>query len=245
MQRSDLSRRSVLNSIGAGAGAVSIASVGSAEETGFHLRSRYRSPDQVEEAVEEHASEVITELHERDILGQASVSALNLDNQIEAATVNSTDSSAVTIAQSETEGYSVMQLSDEGEAPPTALIAVSKKTRSHRLALFVQPEREDGYAVVVPKGNEQRFLIDTSYDSAKLVKSECGTRSTCGEVCSCTNNGRQAYYNYIRKDCYRDPGGIGDSCICKEVSSRCGGGDCSCSSQECGDCCEGDCGGWF
>jgi hypothetical protein len=235
-------RRSILKNLGAaGAGGIAASSgLAAASSSGRadpadvakRKRQKYKKSKNAKKAVRKHGMSVLKELHERDFIRNPSVATLALNRFF--SDIRGMD------AEFEEEGYGLTTFANEGDEFLTSLLLISKNTDTHRMALYVQPERQKSYAIVQPDDGD-RFMISPSRETVKLQSGSCSDRSYCGATCKCVNSGRQSYSNYVTEECYWDP--YVERCYCNQTGSECGGNGCSCSLQYCGGCCSADCGG--
>lgn len=76
----------------------------------------------------------------------------------------------------------------------TAFASLSASSETHELALFVQPERDEAYALVESKEGDERLLVsDSSVSPAGCIRESCTNTScsTCydkGETYECDEN---------------------------------------------------------
>ncbi|MCL9812296.1 hypothetical protein [Natranaeroarchaeum aerophilus] len=259
-------RRSILKQLGgvsAGTATLSSVAAASPDDTPQPLRerqrleSKYKNTGRIRKAVNEYASTLLNELQQREILPRANVSVLNTESVLKGR-----DSVRAELKE---EGVAVTTFEKteeqhtDGDAGLQPLIMISKNTQTHNIAIYIKPRESKSYAIVDPDSDRERFLIAPHREEVKLPKNpdigaafstagvvavdryDCPDKEYCGSTCSpCANNGRQVKRDHIVEECFYSPKNM--ECVCEEVSSTCGG-DCNCSSQECGYCCPGDCDG--
>ena len=101
----------------------------------------------------------------------------------------------------------------------TALGMASTSSDSHEIALFVQPERDEAYALVEPRGGGDRFVV---------TEDEVSPRACTGTVCtdSCCGDGiayEETYEcNSDCSDCWVTERSCGcDNCSCIQHGNAC------------------------
>lgn len=146
-------RRTVLQTIGAtallGVGTVAASGSESTIEVKRRLTAAYADEDRLRAALAEHAGAVVATLREEGFLGAGfDVAALNLELDPDAGGV------APTAADGRAGVSAVVR---DGTA--TALGMVSTSSEDHDVSLYVQPQREEAYAFVEPKGGGDRLVV--------------------------------------------------------------------------------------
>lgn len=68
-----------------------------------------------------------------------------------------------------------------GEGTPTAVGMASTTSDTHEIALFVQPERDEAYALVEPKGGGDRLVVTENEVSPRGCTGKTCTDSCCGD----------------------------------------------------------------
>jgi hypothetical protein len=162
-------------------------------------------------AVEEHAGDVLAELADRGILGEASVGAFDLDSEAESTAL--TPDAAV-------DAWAVTETVDPETERRTGHIKLSKHTDDHDLTLHVRPEQGEAYALVSPTGDEETFAIDPTTEAVKLRSSaDCEDFCDCStEVCTPWWSTKTLMYVY-NYDCFRENRA---RCQCYVESKECG-----------------------
>jgi hypothetical protein len=184
--KDSFSRRSMLKTVGyGGAGVVAASGTASAEsdqgsdsedsppeplsdsESKEYL-SDYQSQDDIEEAVETYAKETIEQLAQEGHLDAATTDELPLD-----AGLSDREQFYV---NDDAEGVGVDAFEIDSEK--TALITISANTEQTNLSIYIQPDREKGYAVAEGPDGIQLYTGDSCDGWTK--------KETACQFCSCS-----------------------------------------------------------
>lgn len=207
MSRDDAhpTRRNVLRKLGAtaavGAGLVGASGTASAIEVKHRLTRAYSDEEQLRAAFERHG----------DGLRDALVAEGVVDESFDFADVTfDIDSDETGLEPAADDGVAgVTAFREDGVF--TAFGSVSTSSDTHDIALFVQPERGEAYALAEPKSGDRRIGVTESGAST----SSC--RHTECESCCDENYRTEKTY-----DCCIE------ECCCVVVDSSCGCFDCDC-----------------
>jgi hypothetical protein len=173
-----LDRRTVLKRIGTTAavtsGLLAASAPGAAEvREKTRLIDSYHDPRSVRSAFASHGSEVRSKLVAEGFVAEDfDFGALDveLDPDENGVEPEADDASA-----------GVTAITKDGTT--TALAAVSTSSATHEIALFVQPERDEAYALVEPTGGGDRVLVTEDQVSPEgCLGSRC-TDSWCDSPC--------------------------------------------------------------
>lgn len=228
-------RRSVLKAIGA-AGTSSVAIGGVAGATGDdrhseesidrlrEVKQRYQNQSQIRQAVALHATDLLKELNERNLLPHQSVQELDVGKPLTKNEFHDVQ-----------EGVNVLGLFQDLEETPTAHILVRRQHNDNNVLIVVRPEAEEAYAVINNGSDSQRYILssDSTTDSV-YTASPCYTNG----VCIVTENWCTELHTYCCDGyCYTGET-TGDTCVYEQCCySHC----CqACSQCSCdGSCCRG------
>lgn len=233
-----MNRRSLLKSVGLTTGA-GVFTTGFAEAKKAtpvqaklsRVEDKYRSVNTIRHATEEHAKQVLNELSERNLITKPEISELKLNEIWEEKTL-------VKPSEKE-EGVAVTALVKDRNRY-TSHLMISKNTESHRIGIYLQPEVEQSYAIVVPKDSQKsKFVIDPSTDDVKKDGVACPDSSYCGSVCEsyCPDGGYDNVARYkVQESCY-SCGSDGTECCCYTEGKTCDDStECYCWQWSCPGC---------
>lgn len=226
---SSTSRRTILRTVGTSGAVVTglaVSTNSSAAQAEYEselqrLEDQYDSEQAIQQAVDEHASDVLQSLSERDVIESASASSLPLAESLEIEAIETSEGS---------DGVAATAIVEEDE--PTGFIAISQTTDDHDLSLYVQPEREHAYAYVTDDDGTTLFK-SASDDTPRTASAEDDSATilqSCDEVCyeaRCTDESCYYFWNVgIDYRCCVDSSG-------NEDCSRTGTSGCQCGNREC------------
>lgn len=169
---SEFDRRSVLKTIGAtafaGAGLGAATGSASAVESKRRLTRGYRDEFRLRTAFEQHGAGLRAALVDAGFVADdfdfGSVD-FELDANVTGLEPTSDDRRAGVTAVYE-------------DGTPTAFGMVSTSSDAHEISLYVQPERDEAYALVEPKAGDDRFIVLES----GVTPQGCSYQS-CGSCC--------------------------------------------------------------
>lgn len=205
-----LDRRTVLQSLCAAAtvGTGLTAAAGSAAATTIQrkrdLTRRYHDPDSLRSAFAEHGGPLRETLVSEGVVPadfRFEDLAVDLDGDVTGLEPTADDRRA---------GVSAMV--EDGTT--TALGMASTSTDTHEIALFVQPEREEAYALVEPRDGGDRLLVNGD----DVTPTGC-FYETCHSCCAV------GYSTKKRHECDSDC----QNCSVTETSCSCS--DCGCTKE--------------
>ena len=202
---SNPTRRNVLRTLGAtavaGAGLAAASGSASAIETKHRLARAYSDEGALRAAFEEHGSALRETLVAEGVVGE-SFDFGDVDFRIDPDETGLRPSAADGVA-----GVTAFQ--EDGEF--TAFGSVSTSTDTHDLALFVQPERGEVYALAEPKSGDRRITVTGSGATASSCQ-----HTECASCCQEDYRTEKTY-----DCCITDEG-------CVVIDSNCGCFDCDC-----------------
>ena len=194
-QEDAFDRRSILKGIGsAAAGGAALAAPGIAAAEEPELERRYADEAGLREAFREHAADLPAALAEAGVVSDAfDFDRLAFEVDPDATGMQPTDPdgrAGVTVTRA--------------LGPRSALGMISTSTDAHDISLYVQPQRDESYAVVEPKDDGDRFIVT---DEGDVTTTGCaGYTCTCER---CYNPNGVMYYveeyyecNYDCTDCW-------------------------------------------
>lgn len=92
----------------------------------------------------------------------------------------------------------------------TAILALSKRTDSHDVTLYVQPERDEAYAVVEPQDSDERFVATED----AVTTADCDF-DVCTNSCCDSYSATEEHW-----DCQEEAGGCGN-CYVTDLGCNC------------------------
>lgn len=163
-----------------------------AEQRSKSIRDRF-DVESVRETIDERASSVLQELAKRDLIAEPSVSALDIDAI-----------SPPEVLAEKGHGANVSAIEVDGELTPH--VYAVKRTNTHRIGVFVQPEAERAYAIVKPSDDNPDFVVDGSSDDVE-TQSICETEMYCSGCC-CDHGSCGCYTNHVyERECCKESDG--------------------------------------
>lgn len=199
-----LDRRSVLKTIGATAvvGTGLTTTTGTVVAESDRLARNYRNERRLRVAFEQHGAGLREQLAKAGFVGE----------EFDFGDVDFSIDADVTGLEPAAEDRLAGVTGTVEEGTVTALGMVSTSSGTHDIGLYVQPERDDAYALVEPKEGDQRFIVT----DAEVTPQGCSYTSCVEECCS---------ENYKKSNTYNcDP-----NCTNCSVYST----DCACSDDVC------------
>lgn len=197
-------RRSVLKTVGsaavAGIGLGASSNSVAAVETKRRLTRAYSDERRLRAAFEQHAEDIRrTLVAENFVAEEFAFSDLTID-------IDPNESGLDPTAEDGRAG--VTGVTEDGTA--TAFASVSTSSETHELTLFVQPERDEAYALVEPADGGDRMLVtDSEVRPQGCIKDECTT--------DCCGGDKESYLKQYECDvnCENCNTLIGTSCSCE------------------------------
>lgn len=162
-------RRSVLKTMGSaaivGAGLVGSSGSAGAIETKRRLTRTYSVESRLQAAFAQHGQGLVASLVENGIVS----ADFDLDS-VEFA-IDEEVTGLEPTAQDRLAGVTAIR--EDGTY--TAFGMASTSSETHDIALYVQPEREEAYAIVEPKAGDERLIVtESGVTPAGCKGSECG-----------------------------------------------------------------------
>jgi hypothetical protein len=200
-----LDRRSVLKAIGTtavvGAGLGSVTGSAVAQSEADQLARNYDDETRLRFAFEQHAGGVRQTLVDEGIVAEDfDFGTLEFDLDSGAKGLEPT-------AEDRLAGVTGLV-----DGPTSAFGFVSTSSDTHEISLYVQPERDDAYALVEPLGGGERLLVQES----SVSPTGC-TYTECQNEC-CTEDYKEKYYYDCDSNC--------QNCVVYDQ-------DCSCKDTIC------------
>lgn len=205
-----LDRRSVLKTIGsaavAGVGVSATTGTVAAVQTKRRLTRAYSDETRLRFAFEQHGEGLRQTLVDEGFVAEDfEFGALDFDVDPEVIGVEPTADDRLA---------GVAAITQDGTA--TAFASVSTSSDTHDISLFVQPERDEAYALVEPKGGGDRVLVTEDEVSPQGCSYEGCTTDCCG-------GDKEAYYKTWDCD---------SNCEnCKVVDASCTCETCECATS--------------
>ncbi|PSQ18555.1 hypothetical protein BRD00_04495 [Halobacteriales archaeon QS_8_69_26] len=154
----DIDRRVVEKRIGVSPAAVRSFATGIAAADGripgTEFDERYASRDARVRTVEAHASDLLSALTDREVIGSPSVEAFDLDSRTVAPSLP---------AAAPVDAWNAVAYTDPESGRWTDHLMLSKSTAAHDLTLHLRPRCSEAYAVVDPRGADGEFALDASH----------------------------------------------------------------------------------
>lgn len=207
MLRNDnhLDRRSVLKTVGSAAAAgIGLAATGGtagAVETTHRLERAYSDERRLRIAFQQHGEGLRQTLVDEEIVADDfDFDALDfeIDEEVNGLEAKADDRSATVTAH-------------PVEGQMTAIGVVTASTETHDVRLYVQPERDEAYAIVEPEGGDQRFIAtESDFEPSSCGWTEC-TTSCCSE-----DTATKEYW-----ECYVDGSGNCTECFIDDTACSC------------------------
>ena len=207
MPRDEINRRSVLKQLGVvAAGGTTLAAAGSEAAEARQLEAQYYGREQLLEAFHTHGAGLPAALSEAGVVDETfgfGDVAFELDPEVRGMEPTEEDGLAgVTVTAT--------------DGPRTAVGMISTSTDGHEVALFVQPERNEAYAIVESADDGDRFVVT---DDGSVEPLGCAYYScTCER---CYNPNGVMYYVEEYYECTADCTSCwleDTSCVCTSCS---------------------------
>lgn len=204
-QDDSFDRRHILKAIGgAAAGGASLAASGVASAERSELEKRYDDRASLLDAFREHAADLPAALADAGVVDEE-FDFERLDVEV--------DPAATKVRPTDDDGRAGVTVT-QARGPRSALGMISTSTDDHGITLYVQPQRDESYAVVEPEGDEDDFAVRDDGDVTVL---QCmGSECTCER---CYNPNGVGYYLLEELTCdvnCRNCVVTGTSCECTE-----------------------------
>lgn len=160
----------------------------------------FQSLSKIEAAVRQYANPLLTELSNRGLIEEPSVSALNMSEIVSADGIIDTD------------GWVVVSALIEDDTP-TARIYLRRKTGDVKFSISVLPQADRSYAIIDSGENSKPEIVKCDAGGSMEATSTCFIGETCGPIdvtpfgpdCRvlklyCCNDGT-CYYDYVIQPC--------------------------------------------
>ena len=182
-ENSGFDRRSVLKALGTtamvGAGLGAAAGSGAARVDDDEFAKAYADETRLRFAFAQHAEGVRRTLADEGFVAEDfDFWSLRFDIDEDVEGIDPTTDDRVA---------GVSSLLDHGE--PTAFGMVSTSSDTHEISLYVQPHRDEAYALVEPKGGDERFIVKDS----EVTPQGCTYKSCSNDCCSDLTSYRYQY----------------------------------------------------
>ena len=172
MSRDEINRRSVLKQFGVvAAGGATLAAVGSESAKARQLEAQYHGREQLLEAFRTHGAGLPAALSEAGVVDETfdfGNLAFELDPEVTG------------MEPTDPDGLAGVTVTHTG-GPTSALAMLSTSTDTHEISLFVQPQRENSYAIVESKADGDRLLVS---DDGEATPASCTYWECSDDLCS-------------------------------------------------------------